>query len=193
MASKVNEVLKLTESSSSSSTRRNPDDHDALLLTCLNRILFTLPDCISEYPMGNGVLGFPLLKDKESRIPLLGDMLRGSLLFKKCKFSTSILLVNLIILAQRNSENLTSYSQWVRGLFNISKEEHDRTVVELKQFTANKRTAYAELKCFIDDIYGNSVPLSRIHDFQTSEAFEAWSEKEKGFLQTVLADFLARF
>ncbi|KAI8916950.1 hypothetical protein DFJ77DRAFT_488843 [Powellomyces hirtus] len=162
-----------------------PKDYDRYFLLISELFMAVLREAIQKAEPRTKVLHSPLLKDQE---PL--KVILHSFLIDNASLSSSAASA-----ATSNSiSSSTSLVEWTRVVFDIKKEDHRRTLAQLKKTAAASEIhVFSELKTQLDEIVRNQCPGAGPADFQTTQAYDAWKSRQTQLLQVLMKTFLQRF
>ncbi|KAJ3147705.1 hypothetical protein HDU86_007880 [Geranomyces michiganensis] len=180
----------------------NPPDHDKYLLLTAELFTAILREAVQKAePRNSAVLHHPLLKDQDTLKVVLHAFLTNnntssasSSASPASQAQAQAPLNNATSASSAFSATATSLSEWTRVVFDIKKEDHRRTIAQLKKTAAgNERSVFTELKAQLDEVVRDQCPGATPADFQSAAAYDAWKSRQTQLLQALLQTFLQRF
>lgn len=150
----------------------SPEDHDKYLFLTTELFMAVLREAIQKAEPRSSVIHHPLLKDQDQLKTILRSFLKD--------------------VAAAGDDITSSLSEWLRIVFELNKDEHYRSVADVKK-TCTEKSTFSEVKGYMDSIVKDDCPGARVSDFQTRQAYESWKQRETQLLQVIMQTFLQRF
>ncbi|KAJ3007825.1 hypothetical protein HKX48_008913, partial [Thoreauomyces humboldtii] len=158
----------------------SPAEHDRYLLLTAELFMAVLREAILKAePENSTVMRCPVLKDQEQLKVILKSFLIDT--------ETPAADINAV------TASSISLADWTRQVFDVAKDDHRRTVSQLKRTAGNEKTVFGELKTYLDEIVRDECPRATPADFASRPAYEAWKSRQTQLLQVIMQTFLQRF